>query len=127
MKALQVIQSAYRCTVEEQDDPAVWFAQVLKAGVGDVDILLRGNAVNYGVVGQEATPLSFGGWTQTHPAKVDQDLKQAIEDQGLKVYAIAEDISERGIAKSKFLDTIEIISRQDLPKLFDLYDQVWHW
>jgi hypothetical protein len=127
MKALQVIQSAYRCTVEEQDDPVVWFAQVLKAGEGDVDILLKGNAVNYGVVGQEATPLSFGSWTQTHPAKVDQDLKQSIEEQDLKVYAIAEDIKERGIPEGKFLGSIELVSRRDLPKLFDLYDQVWHW
>ncbi len=47
MKALQILQSAYRCTVEEQDDPALWFVQVLKTAQGDVDIVLKNNAVNY--------------------------------------------------------------------------------
>ena len=126
MKALQVIQSAYRCTIEEQDDPVIWFVQVLNSVGGDVDIVLRGNAVNYAVTGQVVEGLSFGDWKQTHPAKVDQDLQQAL-DKGIKVYAIAEDITKRGISDGKLLGGIEQLSAHELPSLFEKYEQVWHW
>ncbi|MEA5512083.1 hypothetical protein VB715_20115 [Crocosphaera sp. UHCC 0190] len=126
MKTLQIVQSAYRCTIEEQDDPVIWFIQVLKSIGGDVDILLRGNAVNYAVTGQVVEGLSFGEWQQTYPAKVDQDLQQAL-DNGIKVYALAEDITQRGIPESKLLGGIEKLSRQELPNLFEKYEQVWHW
>ncbi|MEA5535072.1 hypothetical protein [Crocosphaera sp. XPORK-15E] len=126
MKTLQIVQSAYRCTIEEQDDPAIWFIQVLKSIGGDVDILLRGNAVNYAVTGQVVEGLSFGEWKQTYPAKIDQDLQQAL-DNGIKVYALAEDITQRGIPEGKLLGGIEKLSRQELPSLFEKYEQVWHW
>jgi sulfur relay (sulfurtransferase) DsrF/TusC family protein len=126
MKVLQVIQSAYRCTIEEQDDPVIWFVQVLETIGGDVDILLRGNAVNYAVTGQVVEGLSFGDWKQTYPAKVDQDLQQAL-DKGIKVYAITEDISKRGIPEGKLLGGIEKLSAKQLPSLFEEYEQVWHW
>ncbi len=74
MKALQILQSAYRCTVEEQDDPALWFVQVLKTAQGDVDIVLKNNAVNYAVVSQDASGLSFGNWKQSQPSQLNQDL-----------------------------------------------------
>ncbi|EAZ90960.1 DsrE family protein [Crocosphaera chwakensis] len=126
MKVLQVIQSAYRCTIEEQDDPVVWFIQVLETIGGDVDIVLRANAVNYAVKGQVIEGLSFGEWKQSFPAKLDDDLQQCL-DKGIKVYAISEDISKRGIPEDKLLGGIEKISFKELPKLFDNYEQVWHW
>lgn len=126
MKVLQVIQSAYRCTIEEQDDPVVWFIQVLETIGGDVDIVLRSNAVNYAVKGQVVEGLSFGEWKQSFPAKLDDDLQQCL-DKGIKVYAISEDISKRGIPESKLLEGIEQISFKELPRLFEDYEQVWHW
>ncbi|GBF79139.1 hypothetical protein [Aphanothece sacrum] len=126
MKVLQIIQSAYRCIVEEQDDPVIWFAQVLKSGDGDVDILLKGNAVNYAVNGQGGDGIILGTWQQTCPAKVDQDLHQAL-NSGLKVYAIAEDITLRGIPETKLISGIQKLSRKELPNLFEEYDQVWSW
>jgi sulfur transfer complex TusBCD TusB component (DsrH family) len=126
MKALQIIQSGYRCTIEEQDDPVLWFIQVLKTAEGEVDIVLKGNAVNYAVVSQDASGLSFGNWQQSQPSKMDQDLQQAI-DQGITVYAIAEDIATRGIPENNLLDGIKKISRSEMANLFDSYDQVWSW
>lgn len=126
MKVLQVLQSAYRCTVEEQDDPALWFIQVLKSIQGDVDIVLRGNAVNYAVINHDASGLTFGNWQQTQPSKLDQDLQQAI-DQGMTVYAISEDIKLRGISDKKILNGIKQISREQMASLFQNYDKIWFW
>ena len=126
MKALQILQSAYRCTVEEQDDPALWFVQVLKTAQGDVDIVLKNNAVNYAIVNQDASGLSFGNWKQSQPSKLNQDLQQAI-DQGITIYAIAEDITVRGIPDEKLLTGIKKISRLEMSNLFNNYDQVWTW
>ena len=74
MRALQVIQTAYRCTVEEQDDPAVWITHAMKGAGADLGLLLRRNAVNYVVEGQDASGLSFGGKAQTHPPSLDRDI-----------------------------------------------------
>ena len=126
MKVLQVIQSAYRCTLEEQDDPVLWFAQVLKVAGADIDILLRASAVNYIVSGQDASGLTFGQWKQTQPPQLDRDLREAIE-KGIKVYVLSEDVHERGIPEEKMLSGIKQISRSEFASLFDGYDQVWHW
>ncbi len=126
MKALQILQSAYRCTVEEQDDPALWFVQVLKTAQGDVDIVLKNNAVNYAVVSQDASGLSFGNWKQSQPSQLNQDLQQAIA-QGITIYAVAEDLTIRGISDEKLLPGIKKISRLEMSNLFNNYDQVWTW
>jgi sulfur relay (sulfurtransferase) DsrF/TusC family protein len=126
MKALQVIQSAYRCTIEEQDDPAIWIAQVLKLNGGDVDILLRGNAVNYAVTGQDASGLSFGDKKQTQPPQIDRDLQSGF-DKKMKVYIVSEDLDIRGIPDAKIIDGVTKLTRQELVNLFAQYDQIWHW
>ena len=125
-KVLQVIEGAYRCTVEEQDDPIIWITLAMKGAGADLAVLLRGNAVNYGVKGHDATGLSFGGRAQTQPAKIDEDVAKLIAT-GLDVYVVEDDVAARGIERNELVEGLKPVSRAGLPKLLAGYDQIWHW
>ena len=126
MKALQIIESAYRCTIEEQDDPAVWIAHAMKTTGADLSVLLRGNAVNYAVRGQDASGLVFGEVSHAHPPQIDMEITRFLT-KGIDVYLVEEDADERGIDASAIMPGIKPIPRQRLPVLFSEHDQIWHW
>src|SRR5205823_3028897 len=95
MKALSIIESAYRATLEEQDDTIVWITRAMNGAGADIDILLRGNAVNYAVKAQDASGLAFGDWHQTQPPRLADDLSGAIA-KGIAVFIVSEDLAARG-------------------------------
>ncbi len=125
-KILTLIDSAYRCTVEEQDEPAVWITEVMKGAGGDFTLLLQGNAVGYLVRGQDGSGLSFGGVKLTHPVSVDRDLTQ-IMGKGVEVYFVQDDAAERGLESSDFIAGAKPVNRAGVAKLFASHDLVWHW
>jgi intracellular sulfur oxidation DsrE/DsrF family protein len=125
-KILAIISTAYRATLEEQDDTAVWLTHVLKEAGADVDVVLRGTAVNYAVKGQDASGLAFGEWRQTQPPRLDQDLA-GLGGKGVRLLVCQEDLVDRGIDRSGLIDGIEPIARAALPRLFESYDQIWQW
>ena len=126
MKALNIIETAYRATLEEQDDTVVWITHAMKGAGADLAVLLRGNAVNYGVKDQDASGLTFGAEKQTQPPRLADDVAKLI-DKGVNVYIVGEDVAERGLEKSELIKGLEMVSRADIAKLVDNYDQVWHW
>jgi sulfur transfer complex TusBCD TusB component (DsrH family) len=126
MKALQVIESAYRCTLEEQDDPVVWITHAMKGAGAELDVLLRGNSVNYAVKGQDASGLSFGDLPQTHPPQIERDIRQLTE-KGVSVYVVRDDADDRGIRETDLLEGVHSVRRPQIAELFSRYDQVWHW
>ena len=126
MRTLQVIRSAYRCNVEEQDDPAVWMARAMKGAGADLAVLLRGNAVNYAIEGQDASGLSFGGHALSRAAHLDHDVA-ALIGGGSDVYFVREDARERGIDEGAVVPGTKPVSRSSLPGLLAEFDQVWHW
>ncbi len=121
-----MIETAYRATLEEQDDTIVWITHALKGAGADIHVLLRGNAVNYAVKGQDASGLKFGEKSQTQPPKLDEDLSKLIP-KGVKVFLVQDDLNERGIEASELIAGVESVARGGLAKLFSGYDQVWHW
>ncbi len=126
MKALNVIGTAYRATLEEQDDPIVWITHAMKGAGADLDVLLRGNAVNYAVKGQDASGLAFGARKQTQPPRLADDVGGLI-GKGIDVFIVGEDVADRGLEQSELIAGLKPISRGEIPRLFADYDQVWHW
>jgi len=126
MKALHIVETAYRGTIEEQDDTIIWMTLAMKGAGADLALLLRGNAVNYGVAEQDASGLSFGDTKQTNPPRIPDDLSKLME-KGVPVYFVQEDREERGIPAGDFLPGLKPVARANLPDLFEDFDHVWHW
>ena len=125
-KILQIVESAYRGTIEEQDDTIVWLTHAMKGAGGDLDLVLRGNAVNYAVKGQDASGLQFGEWKQTQPPRIAEDVAKLTE-KGIGVSVVEEDLRRLGIDIGDLVSGPKTISRSEFPKLFAKYDQIWHW
>lgn len=126
MKVLQVLTSAYRATIEEQDDTILWITQAMKNAGGELDVLLTGNAVNYAIAGQDSSGLAFGDWRQTQPPRIEDDLARMIA-KGVAVYAIGDDMVERGLADCAIVAGVKRVQRGDVPRLMNAYDRVWRW
>jgi|SRR5512144_2808438 hypothetical protein len=126
MKVLQVIETAYRATIEEQDDPIIWITHAMKGAGGDFAVLLRGNAVNYATEGQDASGLAFGDWRQTSPPRIGDDIAGLVK-KGVDVYVVAEDAIDRGLGNVATVAGVQRVSRAALAAFVDRYDQVWHW
>ncbi len=126
MKTLQVLETAYRATVEEQDDTIVWLTHAMKGAGGEFGLLLSGNAVCYAAKGQRAPALVLGGWSQSHPADLSADLA-ALAAKGVPLYAVEEDLEERGLLDAPLIEPLSVVTRASLPRLFDEYPRVWKW
>jgi sulfur relay (sulfurtransferase) DsrF/TusC family protein len=125
-KALNIIATAYRATLEEQDDTIVWLTHAMKGAGADLDVLLRGNAVNYAAKGQDASGLAFGERRQTRPPRIEEDVAKLIP-KGVKVFVVEDDLRERGLERGDLIPGVEAIAWAQVPSLFRAYDHVWHW
>jgi hypothetical protein len=125
-KLLHVAQSAYRGTLEEQDDTVLWLVQALQGAGASCALLLRSNAVNYLVHGQDASGLAFGEKTQTHPPAIEEDVARMLS-KGMAVFYVAEDAFALGLAEVSLLPGAQAVRASTLPQLFAHYDQVWQW
>lgn len=126
MRALQVIESAYRGTLEEQDDTIIWLTHAMRSIDADVSVLLCGNAVNYILREQTPPMLRFGNWQQTQPVDLVGDLRKLLA-KGVEVYVVREDLKARGLDNASQIDGVTLLPRKELPALFESYDRIWNW
>ena len=125
-KILSIAERAYHGTIEEQDDTILWMTHILKNAGADISLLLRGNAVNYAVVGQDASGLSFGGVELDVPPTLDKDVANIVE-AGIPTYVVREDLEDRGIGQQEIAKGVNLVGRGDVADLFDSHDTIWHW
>lgn len=125
-KILHIVETGYRATLEEQDDPVLWLAQSLRNNGADGHVLLRGSAVSYAVKGQDASGLAFGERRQTQPPRLADDLAR-LHGSGAALYVVDEELKERGIRADELIDGVERVSRESLPRLLEEHEQVWQW
>ncbi len=125
-KILSIVERAYHGTIEEQDDTILWLTHMIKNAGADVSVLLRSNAVNYGVMGQDATGLKFGSVALDVPPTLDTDIVNLI-GAGVPTYAVREDVEDRGIRPEELADGLRLISQKDVAGLFESHDAIWHW
>lgn len=126
MKILNIVETAYRATIEEQDDTILWFTQALRGAGAEASVLLAESAVNYAVRSQDASGLAFGDIAQTQPPQLAADLGRLLSG-GATLYVVEEDLSERGIESADLIPGLKMIRRADLAQLVETHDHVWRW
>jgi hypothetical protein len=126
-KTLNIVESAYRAVMEEQDDTILWLLAAMQGAGAEHTVVLRGNAVNYAVAGQGAPGLSIGGWKQTQAPRMDNDVIDLIEKRKIPVFVIEEDLALRGIEPGELVPGVELMSAEMLPKCMAEYEIVSHW
>jgi len=125
-KILSIVERAYHGTIEEQDDTILWISHMIKDAGADISVLLRGNAVNYGVTGQDASGLKFGDVSLDVPPTLDTDIGNLIAAQ-VPTYVVREDLEDRGISQAGLATGLKVVGRSELADLFDSHDSIWHW
>ena len=126
-KTLNIVESAYRAVMEEQDDTILWLLAAMQGAGGTHTVVLRGNAVNYAVAGQGAPGLAIGAWRQTQAPRMDHDLVDLIEKRKIPVFVLAEDLAERGIERGDLVPGVQLLSARMLPKHMAEYEIISHW
>src|SRR5579875_656062 len=126
-KSLNIVESAYRAVIEEQDDTILWLVAAMQAAGGNHSVVLRGNAVNYALAGQGAPALTVGEWQQTQAPKMDRDVADLADNRNVAVYVVEEDLGERGIAVDQLVPNVRLVSRRALPQLFAEHEVICHW
>jgi sulfur relay (sulfurtransferase) DsrF/TusC family protein len=126
-KTLNIIESAYRAVMEEQDDTILWLLAAMRGAGAEHTVVLRGNAVNYAVAGQGAPGLAVGGWKQTQAPRMDNDVIDLIKKHRIPVFVIEEDLAARGIERGELVPEVELLSSKMLPRHMAEYDLVSHW
>ena len=126
-KTLNIVESAYRAVMEEQDDTILWLLAAMQGAGAEHTVVLRGNAVNYAVAGQGVPGLTVGEWKQTQAPKMDRDVLDLIEKRKIPVYVVKEDLADRGIESGELVPGVKVLSRTELPRLFSASELVTHW
>jgi len=125
MRILNIVETAYRATLEEQDDTILWLSRALKNAGADLSVLLRGNAVNY-IANQECPKISIAGVGINHPARLNDDIAK-LQGKGVKIYAVRDDAVDRGIDLERCVDGVEMVGADGIVRLMQEHEQVWHW
>ena len=114
-KTLNIVESAYRAVMEEQDDTILWLLAAMQGAGGGAH---RGAARQRSELRgrRPGSPgLTVGEWKQTQAPKMDRDVLDLIEKRKIPVYVVDEDLADRGIERSELVPGVQLLSRTALP------------
>jgi sulfur relay (sulfurtransferase) DsrF/TusC family protein len=124
-KILSVLSHTEYGNLEDSDIGLFASAFAPVAG-SQMTMLLAEDAVNYAVRGQDGTGIKIAGGTVQPGFLIETDLT-SVQEAKIRVYAVSEDLEERGIPPSELVTGVRLISRTELGKLVDEFDTVWNW
>ncbi len=110
----------------EDSDIGLFASAFAPAAGSQITILLAEDAVNYGVRGQEGTGIKIAGVPVQPGFLIEQDVR-AVQDSNIPVYAVREDLEQRGIGSTDLVAGIKTISRREYGKFVDQFDTIWNW
>ena len=124
---LCICDQGYRASVEEQDDTVIWMAHMLQREDNTtVSLVLRGSTVNYASHSQRSVGVTFGDWTQAHPADFPRDLARFREDGG-RVFALASDLTRYGLTDTDLVEGVTLVEDAGVADLVAEHDFVSFW
>lgn len=91
-----------------------------------MSLLLREDAVNYAVRGQDGTGIRVAGTVVQPGFMIETDL-QSVNQANVPVYAVREDLAERGIKPEDVIGGVKLVSAKEIGGLIDQADVVWNW
>lgn len=126
-KTLNIVESAYRAVMEEQDDTILWLVAAMQGAGAEHTVVLRANAVCYAVAGQGAPALAIGEWMQTQAPKMDRDVSDLVDARKIPVFVVEEDLMDRGIERSELAPGVRLVARRALPGMCAEHEVVHLW
>ena len=110
-----------------EDSDIGLFASAFAPATGNqMTILLSEDAVNYALRGQDGTGIKIAGGTVQPGFLIETDI-QSVQDSKIPVYALREDLAERGIAEGDLVKGVKLLGRNEFGKFVDQFDSVWNW
>jgi sulfur transfer complex TusBCD TusB component (DsrH family) len=110
-----------------EDSDIGLFASAFAPATGNqMTILLSDDAVNYALRGQDGTGIKIAGGTVQPGFLIETDI-QSVQDSKIPVYALREDLAERGIAEGELVKGVKLLGRNEFGKFVDQFDSVWNW
>jgi sulfur relay (sulfurtransferase) DsrF/TusC family protein len=124
-KILSVLSHTEYGNLEDSDIGLFASAFAPVAG-SPMTILLFEDAVNYGVRGQEGTGIKIAGRPVQPGFLIETDV-QSVQQAGIPVYAVREDLEERGLGQGDLVPGLKLLSRREYGRFVDQFDVVWNW
>ncbi len=110
----------------EDSDIGLFASAFAPVASQNLTLLLREDAVNYAVRGQDGSGIRIAGGVVQPGFMIETDL-QALQQTKIPVYVIREDLEERGIKQEDLIPGVRLLGKSELGKLVDRFDTVWNW
>ena len=110
----------------EDSDIGLFASAFAPVTSNQMTLLLSEDAVNYAVRGQDGTGINIAGGTVQPGFLIETDL-QSLQDSKIPVYAVKDDLEERGISERDLISGVKILRKDEFGKFVDQFDTVWNW